>query len=437
MKYIKTGILCIGLTLMFSGFTSVTFPVFVAKFIKDYEQLHVPGFTFDYRDYFSAIPSGENLILQQNFFDKKKEELKTYNRQKLDRKQRLMYDNLVYEIEFNQQRIQLEKEWVREGRKVPLGGLHELINFKDWYAFFIKKYTGLDLTAEQVMEMGKKEVERVKTEIDKIRNELGFKDSASFYAHLKGDEFYLTNKESIIKGFSRIDSTVRKNLFNLVGEVTVPSVYPMEWPDAGANTPPGIYLSQEDNPYGKPVFQFNFYGSRFNKRAMEWLYMHEAIPGHHLQFSMRSMYKISPQLSDLFIYPGNFEGWACYVEYFGKDVGLFKDPYSYLGKWEWDLVRSARLVLDAGIHYYGWTHEQALEYWKKNVPGQDEIAEREVTRVTNWAGQTVSYKAGADYIVKLKEEWLSKHPGKTTAQFHHEYLRAGRVPLPVIEKSIL
>jgi uncharacterized protein (DUF885 family) len=437
MRYLKTGIVFVILVLLFSGFTSITFPVFVAKFIKDYEHLHIPGFTFDYREYFSSIPSGENLVLQHDFFDKKKEELKSYDRSKLDRKQRAIYDNLAYEIEFNLQRILLEKDWVRDGRKIPAGGLHELVNFKDWYAFFIKRYTGLDMTAEQVFELGKKEVARVNAEILKLRDRLGFKDSASFYSHLKSDEFYLTNKEAVIKGFSRIDSTVRKNLSKLVGEVTVPAVHPMEWPDANANTPPGIYLSEADNPYGKHVFQFNFYGSRFNKRAMEWLYMHEAIPGHHLQFSMRSMYKISSQLSDLFIYPGNFEGWACYVEYFGKDVGLFKDDYSYLGKWEWDLVRSTRLILDAGIHYYGWTHEEAIGFWKKTIPGQDDIAEREVTRVTNWAGQTVSYKAGADFIFKLKEKWMAKNPGRSPAVFHHEYLKAGRVPLPVIEKNLL
>lgn len=437
MKIVKTGIVITGIALIFSGFTSITFPVFVARFIKDYERLHVPGFNFDYRDYFSSIASGEDLVAQEKFFDKKKEELRTYNRQKLDNKQRIIYDNLVYEIEFNFQRIRLEKEWVRDGRKIPVGGLHELPNYKDWYAYFLKKYTSLDLTAEEVFELGKKEMARVKSEIDKIRERSEFKDSAAFYSHLKDKEFYLTNKEEIIKSFSKIDSTVRKNLTKFAGEVTVPPVYAMEWPDAGPNTPPGIYLSEADNSYGKNVFQFNFYGGRFNKRTMEWLYMHEAIPGHHLQFSMRSMYKISPQLSDLFIYPGNFEGWACYVEYFGKDVGLFKDDYSYLGKWEWDLVRSARLVLDAGIHYYGWKHEEALDFWKQNVPGQDEIAEREVTRVTNWAAQTVSYKAGADFIFKLKEKWLAKHPGKTPAVFHHEYLKTGRVPLPVVEKNML
>src|SRR5205085_9502863 len=109
-------------------------------------------------------------------------------------------------------------------------------------------------------------------------------------------------------------------------------VYPVEWGDAGPNTPPGIYLNHEFNSYGKDVFQFNFYGNRYNIRAVEWLYMHEAIPGHHLQFSIRNRGQ-TDSIQELFLYPGNFEGWACYVEYEGKKLGLYTDEYSYLGKW--------------------------------------------------------------------------------------------------------
>jgi uncharacterized protein (DUF885 family) len=164
---------------------------------------------------------------------------------------------------------------------------------------------------------------------------------------------------------------------------------------------------------------------------MEWLYMHEAIPGHHLQSSLRKQ----NALEDLFLYPGNFEGWACYVEYFGKDLGLYADPYEELGKWEWDLVRSARLVIDAGIHYYGWTREQALDYWKKTIPNQDDIAEREVTRVTNWTAQALSYKVGADVIFRMSRQWQRLHPNDPPSRFRRWYLEQGALPLSVIEKQ--
>jgi uncharacterized protein (DUF885 family) len=206
----------------------------------------------------------------------------------------------------------------------------------------------------------------------------------------------------------------------------------MEWTDATVNTPPGIYLNRSQTAYGKDVFQFNFATGRYNTRAMDWLYMHEAIPGHHLQASFRQ----ENALQQLFLYPGNFEGWGCYVEYLGKDFGLYTDFYSYLGKWEWDLVRSARLVLDVGIHYYGWSREEALSYWKATIPGQDDISEREVTRVTNWCAQALSYKVGADKIMNLRNTWLQQHPKAPIKDFHLQYLQMGVVPLDLVSKHL-
>jgi uncharacterized protein (DUF885 family) len=412
------------------------FAAVLENFLKGYNDLGLPDFTFDYRDYFSSIPSEEQLARQQKFFEGFKQEATAFKREHLSTADKIRYDHLLYELDFNLQRLNLESEWVKDGRKIPLSGLHQLKNYKDWYSFFTKKYTSTDISPEQIFEMGKREVARVQQEILQLRTQLGFKDSLSFYTHLKTDAFYITDKQVLIRGFEKIDSTVRKHLPNFVGKLEVPPIFAMEWPEAGANTPPGIYLSSENNAYGKDVFQFNFYGSRYNKRAMEWLYMHEGIPGHHLQFSFKKSKPANPQVEG-FIYPGNFEGWACYIEYFGKEVGLYKDPYSYSGKHEWDLVRSARLVLDAGIHYYGWTREEALRYWKANVPGQDEIAEREITRVTNWTAQALSYKVGADFIFKLKEKWEKKHPAERIENFHRAFLEFGPIPLPVIEKNLV
>lgn len=405
------------------------------QFHSAYGQLNIPEFAYDYHDYFSTIPLPEKLKKQEAFFTEQQQKLDAYKREALSAADKISYDHLQYEISFNLLRVSLETAWVNDGRKVPEGGLHGLKNYQDWYTFFIRRYTTLDVSPEQIFSLGLQEVIRVKEEIRKIQRQLGYADSAAFYRHLQSDEFYITEKKEIIIGFEHIDSIVRRHLPAFVGKVQVPPVYPMEWPDAGPGTPPGMYSNHAYNAYGKDVFQFNFYNKRYNRRSMEWLYMHEAIPGHHLQYSFRASRKASP-LEELFLYPGNFEGWGCYIEYFGKDVGLFKDPYSYLGKWEWDLVRSARLVMDAGIHYFGWSHEQALAYWKSVVPGQDDIAEREVNRVTNWAAQALSYKVGADCIFKMREQWLKKHPGEEPSRFNRRYLEMGMMPLAVIQKDL-
>lgn len=376
------------------------------------------------------------LDSQELFFRTQQDKLKLFERGKLHTDDQSAFDHLAYEITFNLERIALEKQWVHAGRHIPVHSLRELPDHARWYAFFIKRYTTLDLTPEEVYQLGISEVEKVKAAISRCQAKLGFSDSAAFYQHLQSEQFFITDKNELIRHFETTDSIVRKHLPAFIGKAQVPQVYPMEWPGAGPATPPAMYLNHAYNAYGKDVFQYNFYSKRFNRRAIEWLYMHEAIPGHHLQASFRNMQQHSP-LHDLFLYPGNFEGWACYIEYLGKDVGLLQDTYAELGKWEWDLVRSARLVIDAGIHYYGWTHAEALAYWKATIPGQDEIAEREVNRVSNWAAQTLSYKAGADHIMKMKEKWLQQNPGKDVMLFHRSFLQAGMCPLPVIGRQLL
>ncbi|TND10187.1 MAG: hypothetical protein FD123_435 [Bacteroidetes bacterium] len=435
----KTGLgvlLLLAWSLLFSGRAEKeTFAVFVKTFSGEYTQLNVPGIAYDYREYFNAIPGPAQLDAQQAFFEKKKTALNNFSRAQLKPVAQVTFDHLQYEIGFNLERIALEKSWVAAGRKLPDDGLFALENRKAWYAYFIKKFTSLDYTPEEIMSFGLQEVKRVQGEINRIRMETGFTDSLAFVKHLVGEKFIITDKKKLQEIFARTDSAIRKNLAAFTGDANPPAVFPMEWPDAGANTPPGMYTNHEENPYGKDVFLYNFFGGHYNSRAIEWLYMHEAIPGHHLQWSLRNDEQKDP-LQDLFLYPGNFEGWACYVEYYGKSLGVFRDPYSELGKWEWDLVRSARLVIETGIHYYGWTREQALAYWKKNIPAQDDIAEREVTRVTNWPAQAISYKIGADCLAKIKEETKKKYGNAfSEARFNRAYLSFGMRPLDVVKNN--
>ncbi|HLP10525.1 MAG TPA: DUF885 domain-containing protein [Flavobacteriales bacterium] len=411
------------------------FKSFVIEFVSLYNQAGFPEIDYDYHGYFETIPKMETLNEHEAFFQKTKENLGKYNRSKLNTEDQTIYDHIEYETDFSLERIALEKEWVSDGRNIPENGLHSLKNHKAWYKFFIKRYTSTGRTPEEIFDMGKAEVFKVKREIKKIQDASGYKDSLAFYTYLKSDKFQHTDKNKIIKEFEKIDSTVRANMNGFFGKLQLPKVYPMEWPNANAFTPPGMYLNHSGNAFGKDVFQFNFYGQKYNARAMEWLYMHEAIPGHHLQSVFR---QVKPgTVQSIFLYPGNFEGWACHMEYFGKDFGLYNDAYSYLGKWEWDLVRSARLVIDAGIHYYGWTKAEALKYWKETIPGQDEIAEREVTRVTNWCAQALSYKVGSGFIDDMKIEWMNRNPKKKQRDFYLAYLKSGNIPLLVMYKRLI
>jgi uncharacterized protein (DUF885 family) len=416
-----------------------SFSSFIAEFNVGYQKLKIPQLEYDYKSYFNEIPDTNNLNLQEEFFRDIQTKLFGLNYSSLKERDKLHYDQLVYECSFNIQRIRLEKKWVIAGRNIPVAGLHNLNDNREWYNLFTKRFTSLDLSPEDIYGLGLSETKMVQKKIAEIRLRLGFEDSATFYKYLKSDTFLLKDKNDIIKRYSTIDSIVRINLAKFIYVKDVPPVYVMEWPDANKFTPPGCYINRDYNAYGKDVFQFNFYGGVHNLRAMEWLYLHEAIPGHHLQATeWNSESKDDSILQQLFSYPGNFEGWACYVEYFGKDFNLYQNPYSELGKWEWDLVRSVRVVIDVGIHYYGWDYNKALTFWKSNIEGQDDIAEREITRITNWPGQVLSYKAGAHEIMAMKEKYIVKQGNKyDVRKFHSLYLSLGMAPLAIMEKYIL
>jgi uncharacterized protein (DUF885 family) len=436
MRRAVLWMLLVAWTFPFNGRSADTFNSLRDRFVKGYAQLGMPPVAYDYRGYLTHIPSIESLQRQRAFFETQRRLFASLPVISLAPADRIDYRHISYEIEFNLSRLALEENWVRSGRPVPEAGISTLPRHKEWYASFIQRFTSTGFTPEQVYALGVSEVRRVKSEIERIRRSLGFPDERSFYQHLAHDSFYLTDKQSVIRGFEAIDRNVRKHLADFISIDSLPEVYAIEWNEAGPNTPPGAYLNHTDNAYGKDVFQFNFYRQRYNRRAMEWLYMHEAIPGHHLQASLRHQ---QPQnaMCDLFLYPGNFEGWACYVEYHGKELGLHKNVYAELGKWEWDLVRSARLVLDAGIHYYGWSKEKALQYWKETIPGQNDIAEREVNRVTYWCGQALSYKVGAYVISEMQEQWVQAHQSGDVRAFRDAYLRMGMRPLSVIRQSII
>ena len=410
---------------------------FMQQFDQGYAALEIPGGSYNYREEIEAIPDLAHIGRQFVFFEKIQAGLQHIKREKLSVNDRLQYDHLDFEIQLNLERVALEKAW-REAppAAIPADGMSKLP--KGWYQYRIHSFTSVYITPEALFDFGEKEVARVKGEIGRIQSALGFaNDSAGFYKKLQSDEFILTDKAEVLRRYEEIKSVAFANFGQYFKDTDVPGIAFMEWEGADRFTPPGRYNPVDDNPYGTAVFHFNFYGSRHNRRVMDWMFIHEAVPGHHYQWSMRNQLPEQPAFKRHFSYPGNFEGWAAYVEYLGKDIGLYRDAYAELGKWEWDLVRSTRILIDVGIHHFGWTKEQAIACWKKHIPGQDNIAEREVVRCTNWPAQALSYKVGAWKIQQMGERLKEETPATfSLPAFHRAYLLTGQTPLEAVEKNI-
>lgn len=390
---------------------------------RDYQALGVPATELSYQTNFSNIQAQENLQKQELVFRRYLKKIKTISYSLLNSEEKILYRHLDFELSQNLERISLEKDWKASFKEIPANGLHDLENYREWYTYYVRHFTSVEISPEEVFKLGEAEVKKAQEKISEIRTKQGYNDEADFYKHLDESRFFSSSKDEILRGFAKTDSAVRQNLDRLFEPVEVPEVIAMEWPGADAYTPPGIYLSKDDTPYKVDVFQFNFSTGRYNMRCIDWLYMHEAIPGHHLQHTYGKS-------DNGYFYFGNVEGWACYVEDLGESLGLYKDPYKLLGKEEWNLVRSARLVMEVGIHYYGWSYERALNYWKENIKGQDKIAEREIKRITRWPGQSLCYKVGAATIQKIIAQ--KRKEGMSLQQAHTFLLQHSQFPLEAL-----
>jgi uncharacterized protein (DUF885 family) len=406
------------------------------EFAAAYRTLDIPWMDFDYQSYLRAIPAVPELEKREDFFRKYRRALAGITPERLPAAEKTTLAHLRYQIDLHLERCALEKKIRSQGQFAITGeGLYKIPEGRELYRLYIRYATGVNISPDEVFEYGMQEIAKIHREMAAIRRRAGFeKDSSGWVNHLNNPAFFLTDRDSVVAGYEKIKERVLAHIGAQYEQVpgAVPDIDFMTWPNAGPYTPPGIYLSPDDNAYGKAVYQFNFYGNRHNRRAMDWLFLHEAIPGHHFHRYVREN---TPQdaLNGLWFAGATVEGWATYVEYFGAEMGLYRDDMAWLGKWEWDLVRSARIVLSVGIHDRGWSKTDALAFWKANIANQDDIAEREITRCINWPAQVLTYKIGAKKIFELRET-AARREGAAfdLKKFHTRFLSAGYLPLEVM-----
>ena len=189
---------------------------------------------------------------------------------------------------------------------------------------------------------------------------------------------------------------------------------------------PAFYIESEG------TFYYNYFGIPFNKRQIKWIYLHEAIPGHHYQMTLD---KVLPRSSiqKLFVYGGYIEGYAAYVEEIGYEINAYENIYDELGKWEWDIIRSVRVCLDVGLNYYDWSDEKAIRFWRRHIKNKDYIAKREIARMKRWPAQVITYKYGANRILEWRLRSKVKTP-ENIKEFHRKILKNGSIPFSVLNK---
>ena len=330
------------------------------------------------------------------------------------------------------------KEYV-PGSRTTLGAT-QLPNGSAYYRYKIREFTTLDLTPEQIHKTGLAEVERISKEMNVVMKKAGFEgDFAAFLQFLRTDpRFYAKTPEQLLERASRIAKRIDGKLPSLFK--TLPrlpyTVEPVP-PDIAPKYTTGRYVSAPQGSIQPGIYWVNTY--KLESRPlynMEALTLHEAVPGHHLQIAL------SRELGDLpnfrrFSYISAFgEGWGLYSEWLGLEAGFYTDPYDDFGRLSYEMWRACRLVVDTGIHAFGWTRRQAIDYMATRTALPLHEVHTEVDRYISWPGQALAYKLGE---LKIKE--LRKRAEQALGtrfdvrEFHDMILGSGAVPLNVLEDN--
>ncbi len=411
-----------------NGQQPASFDDFCNSFASGYRALNIPDLELSFTENLKQIKTADKIQNQINFFQQVNKELKIYADVRLTSAQRDDFDQIEYETNLNLERLALEQKWIKEKPTViPMNNLYTIPGGKEWYTYFLKKWVGENVTPDELYLNGLEELEQVKNHITEIRLKTGLSED-QFYQHLNDSSFFIDSETLAQQAFEQCKAIIEKNISTLFNTIQIPAVNIARGTDEALAQTPGFYNNN--------TFYFNYFNKPYNKRQVSWLFIHEAVPGHHYQYSIEAQAKLSA-VQQLFHYPGFAEGWAAYTEYLGKELGVYQTLYDELGKWEWDLVRSVRVPMDIGLNYYGWSDDKALAFWKEHIPNQDDIAMREINRMKRWPAQVVTYKYGAAQIVKWKTA-LQQQQGSSfnIKAFHDAVLSHGSLPLYIVKNHV-
>lgn len=309
------------------------------------------------------------------------------------------------------------------------------------YENMIENTTTLPLKADYIHNLGISEVTRIKTEMEAIKDEVGFDGTLSeFFEFLRTDEqFHPESREALTQAYydmgKKVDAKIADQ-FKILPKSPLeirPYDESVEKFQAG-----GSYQSGTPDGSRPGVFYFNAYDlpSR-STSGITTLYLHEGAPGHHFQISLAQE---NADLPNFMRFGGNtafVEGWALYAEKLGFPMGLYNDPYQRFGHLDDEMLRAMRLVVDTGLHSKGWTREQAIKYMLDNSSMGETDATAEVERYIAIPSQALAYKIGALTIQRLKQEAEDALGDKfDPREFHDQVLNTGALPMTVLETKI-
>ena len=312
---------------------------------------------------------------------------------------------------------------------------------REYYAYRVRHFTTLDVTPEEVHQIGLREVARIHAEMLDVIRQAGFHgDFAAFLQFLRTDpRFYARTPEELLQRASFIAKKMDAKLPSLFGKLPrlpygvepVPAHLAPKYtggryvPAPVGGTRAGTYWVNTYALESRPLY------------VLEALTLHEAVPGHHLQIALQQELQGMPAFRRAAGVGAFAEGWGLYSEHLGLEAGFYQDPYSNFGRLTYEMWRACRLVVDTGMHALGWSRAQAMDYMAAHTALSLHEVRTETDRYISWPGQALGYKMGELKIRELRRKAESELGPRFDARaFHDAILANGPVPLPVLEEQI-
>lgn len=324
-------------------------------------------------------------------------------------------------------------------------GAWSLPNGAAYYADRLKTSTTTDLTADQIHELGLKQVAAIRQEMEAIKTEVGFTGTLeAFFDQIRTDpkfkypntaagrEQYLGDARAVIASVM----VAAPRYFRVLPKAPLEVRAVEKWREGTAST--AFYNPPSADGSRPGIYYVNLVDmNQTQKVQVAGIAAHEAAPGHHFQIARQQELTGIPKFRKFGGYGAYVEGWGLYSERLANEMGVYKDPYARFGMLSLQVWRAIRLVLDTGIHSRRWTREQAIAYFKANSSVSDKDIEREVDRYFNWPGQATSYMVGQLKITELRRRAERElGPRFDIRDFHEAILSQGALPLDVLDEQV-
>jgi uncharacterized protein (DUF885 family) len=334
----------------------------------------------------------------------------------------------------------LQKEYLPVARTST--GIAAIPDGEKYYRFLVKQQTTTTFTPDEIYETGLAEVKRIRAEMEKTKDAVGFTgDLKAFFSYINTDKKFTPYKTAteVIEAFQSIQQLIQPNLQKLFSKTPktafeIRQTEAFRAASASAEYQQGTPDGRRPGVFYVPILD----AGTFNiTSGMQSLFLHEAIPGHHYQISLQQENTKLPKFRRFGGNNAYVEGWALYCESLGNELGLYKDPYQYIGALGDEMHRAIRLVVDVGMHAKGMTREEAIAYMMENEQISEAGAVAEIERYMAIPAQALGYKIGALKIRALRTKYEQQLGNKFKVNaFHDAVLKDGALPLEVLEKKM-